>query len=55
MDAEPPIDIVATYGEVGIDIEDLTGPIRNLEERVERGLAAGATAYVPTGAKNGRA
>ena len=55
MDAEPPTDIVVAFGEVGIDIEHFTGPIRNLEERVERGLAAGATAYVPTGMNNGRA
>lgn len=46
---EPPNDIVAMYHEVGIDISQATGSIRNLEERVEQGLIAGAVAYVPTG------
>lgn len=55
VDAKPPTDIVVAFDEIGIDIEHLTGPMRNLEERVERGLAAGAIAYVPTGAKNGKA
>lgn len=46
---QPPENLVDFYREGSVDIETLTGKIRNLEDRVERALALGAVAYVPTG------
>lgn len=45
---EPPTDIVEFFIRAGVDIEPITGAIRDLCERVERATALGATAYIPT-------
>jgi hypothetical protein len=49
----PPYDIVPFFAEAGVDISEITGPVRGLEERVEQALALGAVAYVPSGRGGG--
>lgn len=48
---EPPENIVDFYQSIGFDLRHIHTSLYNLSERVERGLAIGATAYVPTGVK----
>ena len=43
----PPQDIVAFFARSGADIAPITGPLRDLEERVLRAWELGAVAYVP--------
>ena len=46
---QPPADIVAFFAASGADISGITGPLRDLRERVDAALALGAVAYVPSG------
>jgi hypothetical protein len=43
-----PRDIVAFFAQAGADIAPITGPVRDLEERVLRAWELGAVAYVPS-------
>jgi hypothetical protein len=45
---EPPADVVEFFARAGVDIEQITGPVRDLRARVERATTMGAVAYVPT-------
>lgn len=47
--ATPPDDIVAFHREAGVDIAAITGPVRDLRERVQQALGLGAVGYVPSG------
>ena len=44
----PPQDIVAFFARAGADIAPVTGPLRDLEERVRRAWELGAVAYIPS-------
>lgn len=49
----PPKDIVAFHREAGVDISAITGPVRQLEKRVQQAQALGAVAYIPSGRGGG--
>lgn len=44
----PPDDVVAFFGEAGVDLAPLTGEVRGLVERVRLATEQGAVAYVPS-------
>jgi hypothetical protein len=45
----PPADIVDFFAAAGADISAITGPLRDLEERVAEATRLGAVAYIPSG------
>ncbi len=45
---DPPNNIVEFFARAGVAIERTTGPVRDLRERVERAMALGSVAYIPT-------
>lgn len=45
----PPDDIVAFFAGAGVDVSNITGPIRKLEDRVNEATKLGAIAYIPSG------
>jgi len=45
----PPADIVDFFAGAGADIREITGPIRDLEQRVYEATQLGAVAYIPSG------
>ena len=45
----PLADIVAFFAAAGADISGITGPVRDLEERVVEATRLGAVAYIPSG------
>ncbi len=45
----PPADIVDFFAGAGADIREITGPIRDLEQRVYEAAQLGAVAYIPSG------
>jgi hypothetical protein len=44
----PPSDIVAFFDEAEVDVHAVTGPIVDLQQRVEEALRLGAVAYLPS-------
>jgi hypothetical protein len=45
----PPADIVDFFAGAGVDIRAITGPLRDLAERVVEATRLGAVAYIPSG------
>jgi len=52
---KPPKDIVAFYGEAGVDLAPITGPLRDLDQRIKAWGTSGAIAYLPSGRGGGSA
>ena len=50
----PPQDVVAFFAAAGAEIGGVTGPVRDLAERVRLATELGAVAYVPSGRGTGR-
>lgn len=48
-----PNDIVAFFGEAGVDLAPVTGPLRDLDQRIKAWGTSDAIAYLPSGRGGG--